>query len=193
MIADTAIRAGFERIIFVDDQPKAAQVQGWPVVAAASIAAGAWRQTNFIVAIGANRIRAEVYDRLKALGGTPISVQDPHSVVSRHAIIGPGSFVAPGAIVNTGAQIGANCIINTAASIDHDCVLEDHAQVSPHVCLTGNVRLGEGVMIGAGATIVPGCTIGRHATVGAGSVVTRDLPEQILAWGVPARVVAARK
>lgn len=193
VIADSAIHAGFSDIIFADDQPKAIQVQGWPVVAAADVPAKTWGEADFIIGVGPNRIRGEIFSRLKALGGTPVSVIDPRSIVSRHAAISPGSFIAPGAIVNTGARIGANCIINTAASVDHDCELGDHCHVSPHACLNGNVHLGEAVMVGTGVIIVPGRTIGSHTIIGAGAVVVRDLPDKIRAWGVPARVVAAKE
>ena len=190
VVADSAIRAGIPNVVFVDDQPKGVLLQGWPVVGTQSISDLVWRQSNFIVAIGVNSVRAEIFDRLRTLGGIPVSVLDPFSSISRHAIIGPGSFVAPGAIINTSSQIGSNCIINTAACIDHDCVLGNHTQVSPHACLAGNVHLGEETMIGIGATIVPGRTIGRRAIIGAGAVVTRDLPENVRAWGVPARVIS---
>ena len=193
VIVDTAIRVGVKHIVFVDDNPKVQELQGWPVVAAASITTKGWARTRYIVAIGLNRIRAEIFNHLMQIGATPVSLIDPSSVVSPYAIVGSGSFVAPGVIINTGAKIGNNCIINTASSIDHDCILGAHVQISPQACLTGNVRLGEGVMVGAGATIVPGCTIGTYSIIGAGSVVTRDLPEQVRAWGVPAKIIATSK
>ena len=83
----------------------------------------------------------------------------------------------------------ANSIVNTGASVDHDCVVGDHSHISPQACLAGNVWLGEEVMIGIGAMIVPGRRIGARTVVGAGAVVTRDLPDGVVAWGCPARIV----
>jgi len=54
---------------------------------------------------------------------------------------------------------------------------------------TAPVRIGAGAWIGAQATILPGVTIGEGAVVGAGSVVTRDIPPNVTAAGVPARVI----
>lgn len=52
-----------------------------------------------------------------------------------------------------------------------------------------DVHIGENVWIGAGAVILPGVTVGKNSVISAGAVVTRDIPENVLAVGVPARVV----
>ena len=52
-----------------------------------------------------------------------------------------------------------------------------------------DVHIGENVWIGSGAIILPGVTIGKDSVIGAGSVVTRDIPEGVLAVGSPCRVV----
>ena len=51
------------------------------------------------------------------------------------------------------------------------------------------VRIGNNVWVGANATILPGVTIGDNTVIGAGAVVSRDLPPNVLAMGVPARVI----
>ena len=51
------------------------------------------------------------------------------------------------------------------------------------------ITIGDNVWLGGGVIVCPGVTIGAHTVVGAGSVVTRDLPEGVVAVGSPARVV----
>ena len=51
------------------------------------------------------------------------------------------------------------------------------------------VNIGSDVWVGSGAIILPGVTIGSRAVIGAGSVVTRDLPADVLAVGNPCRVI----
>lgn len=51
------------------------------------------------------------------------------------------------------------------------------------------VKIGKNCWIGAGVTIVPGVTVGDNSVIGAGSVVTRDIPENVVAVGVPCRVL----
>jgi maltose O-acetyltransferase len=51
------------------------------------------------------------------------------------------------------------------------------------------IAIGDNVWLGGGAIVLPGVTIGENTVVGAGSVVTRDLPANVVAVGNPARVV----
>ena len=51
------------------------------------------------------------------------------------------------------------------------------------------MHIGSNCWIGAGATILPGVTIGDNSVIGAGSVVTRDIPANVVAMGMPCRVV----
>lgn len=58
-----------------------------------------------------------------------------------------------------------------------------------HIGQGGEIRIGNDVWIGANVTILPGVTIGDNVVIGAGAVVTKDIPDNSLAVGVPAKVV----
>lgn len=90
----------------------------------------------------------------------------------------------------------------------HRIVLGNHVRVAPHVRFHagahdigdldyrhsgGPITVGDDVWIGAGAVILPGVTIGDRSVIGAGSVVTRDIPPDSVAVGVPARVHGKRE
>ncbi len=51
------------------------------------------------------------------------------------------------------------------------------------------VRIGRNVWVGAGAVLLPGVSVGDNSVIGAGSVVTRDIPANVVAAGVPCRVL----
>lgn len=53
------------------------------------------------------------------------------------------------------------------------------------------INIGENVWIGANATVLSGVTIGKNSVIGAGSVVTKDIPENVVAVGNPCRVLRA--
>jgi sugar O-acyltransferase (sialic acid O-acetyltransferase NeuD family) len=149
--------------------------------------------SHFLAAIGNNRIRAEVFGRLVALGLEPWSAIHPATVISRNASLEAGVQIVAGVIINPGAQIGRNVILNTACSIDHDCRVGDHAFVGPGARVGGAVQIGEAALIGIGATILPCLSIGAQATVGAGAVVTRDIPEGMVVVGCPAKPIRSNR
>ncbi len=113
----------------------------------------------------------------------------PRAVVARDASIGAGSVIAAGAVVGPGSTIGANAIVNTLAGVDHDCVVGDGAHVCPGARLGGGVTVGERAWVGIGATVRDRVRLGRGAVIGAGAVVLHDVPDGVVAYGVPAKAV----
>ena len=74
-----------------------------------------------------------------------------------------------------------------------DDILGSHGQntmvLSPFWCDYGyNVSVGDNVWIGAGVRVMPGVTIGNNVIIGAGSVVTKDVPDGVMAFGNPCKV-----
>ncbi len=167
-----------------DDEPAKTLVSGVPVVG--SYNPNFQPNSPLLLAVGDNRIRQQLAQMVLHPFGTAVH---PSAVVDPSVVMGTGTVVMHGAIVQANAQVGEHVIVNTRASVDHDCVLENYVQIAPNATLCGNVRVGEGTLIAAGAVVVPGITIGRWAVVGAGSVVTRNVPDGVVVWGNPARIV----
>ena len=139
-----------------------------------------------ILAIGNNDVRLAFARTWK--GRTWGRVTHASAVILASATVGEGTVVFAGAIVNAGARVGRHVIVNTGSIVEHDCHIEDGASLGPGVCMAGRVTVGRGAFLSAGVTVAPRVTIGAGTIVGAGSVVTRDLPPSVLAYGVPARI-----
>ena len=110
-----------------------------------------------------------------------------------------------GAHAHFGSNVYAN--FNLTLVDDGDVYIGDYVMIGPNVTIATAahpldaalrarglqynrpVRIGENVWIGANAVINPGVTIGRNTVIGAGSVVTHDIPENVVAVGVPCRVL----
>jgi UDP-perosamine 4-acetyltransferase len=138
------------------------------------------------VAIGDNRRRMDCIALVRRHGFTLVNAISPAGIVSRHATLYCGIAVMPGAVINAGSVVQEGAIINTNATVDHDCVVGACAHVAPGTTLAGCVRLGDGVFLGTGSSVIPGIAIGSWTTVGAGAVVVADLPDHVVAVGVPA-------
>jgi sugar O-acyltransferase (sialic acid O-acetyltransferase NeuD family) len=136
-----------------------------------------------IVGIGDN---AQRRDMVRALNLEWQTAVHPAAYVHPSAKLGRGSVVFAGAIVQPDAVIGDHVIVNTGATVDHDCVIGDFAHIAPGVHLAGSVRVGEGAFLGIGSVACPGVRIGCWARLGAGAVAIRDVPDGVLAVGVPA-------
>ncbi len=142
-----------------------------------------------VLGIGDNYRRLEVASNLDKLGVRWATVVHPSAVVMRSATIGEGSVVFAQALVHTNAQVGRHVIINSGALVEHDAVVGDGASLSPGVSMAGRVHIGRASFISTGAAIAPRISIGAGTIVGAGAVVVSDLPDGVLAYGVPARVI----
>jgi acetyltransferase-like isoleucine patch superfamily enzyme len=93
-----------------------------------------------------------------------------------------------------GVDISSFCVINAK----HGVKLEDNVQIGPHCAILsastidnkkGCVVMKKGSCLGTHSTIMPGVTIGENSIVGAYSFVNKDIPPNVIAWGVPAKVI----
>lgn len=122
--------------------------------------------------------------------GKNVVLHDPVIIAgAQYVVIGENTAIAPFVHIwgHGNVFIGTNCMIasHTAiTSVSHD------PAVAPMMVKTTSapVHIGNDVWIGAHCVILPGVTIGDGAVIGAGSVVTKDIPAGVIAYGSPAMV-----
>ena len=159
-VAEAVLAAGkYELVGFVDDAAPSLQcVWDLPVFgASADLTSYGQYADAAIVAIGNNRLREELQQRLHAAGFELATVIHPKAVVSPRAVIGAGSAIMAGAIVGTEAHLGAGVIVNCGAVVDHQCRVEDFGHLGVNAGMAGCAVLGRGAWIQAGSVL--GCGV----------------------------------
>lgn len=175
---------------YEDEVPPGRQVDGLPVAGGLGFLEGAIEAgfDRFLVTIGENHVREQVTDQGLAAGLALDRIVAPSAVLGRDVEVGEGAMVSAGAIVVTGSRIGRGVILNTGCSVDHDNRVGDYAHICPGAHLAGNVEVGHRTTIGIGASVIQGIRIGHDAMIGAGAAVVEDIPDNVTAIGVPARI-----
>lgn len=101
--------------------------------------------------------------------------------------IGDGTIICPGVIITTNVTIGKNVILNINCTVGHDVTIGDFSTVSPGAFISGNVSIGKRCYIGTGASIREKIEIGNDSTVGMGSVVIKNVENNTIVIGNPAK------
>jgi sugar O-acyltransferase (sialic acid O-acetyltransferase NeuD family) len=186
VVIQTARAAGFFPVSVYDDNEHLAggQLCGVPIKCPVPLAAE--KDIPTIIAIGNNHIRWQFAEKFSLNWATVIH---PTAVVDPTVQIGKGTVVLAGAIIQVDTVVEGHVIINTSSSIDHDCVIGDFVHIAPGTHLCGGVSIGTGTLIGVGACIKPLLKVGMWSIVGAGAAVTSHLTDNIVAVGVPAKMI----
>jgi sugar O-acyltransferase (sialic acid O-acetyltransferase NeuD family) len=151
------------------------------------------QEVAVICAVGTPALAKLLVQRALALNLVFTNAISPLAHVSPRAKLGQGIVIFPRVVINTGAWIGSYSTLNLATTVSHDTRIGEYCNVNPGVHLAGNVTVGDECYIGMGTTVIQGKSIGEKTIIGAGAVVQRDLPANVTAVGVPAKVIKINK
>ena len=126
-----------------------------------------------------------------------LDVKPLHARIEPGAILRAGVSVGDGAVIMMGAVVGEGTLIDMGAVLGGRAAVGRRSHIGAGAVLAGVVEppsakpvtVGDDVLIGANAVVIEGVHIGNGAVVAAGAVVTRDVPENAVVAGIPARIV----
>ncbi len=147
-----------------------------------------------LISIGENSSRKIVYDYIMNIFPkfNFINAIHPSTIIGKNVSLGKGIVTMAGCIINTSSIIGDFCFFATGAQIEHHCVIGSFVSISAGSVLGGKVKIGNYSALTLNVTVLDRITIGENTVVGAGAVVLKDLPNNVLAYGNPAKVIRER-
>ena len=169
------------------------RVGGLPVLGGAEALVRLPERPFLCFGVGSPVIKRKLAQRIRADVAGFATLLHP-SVVRGHSVeSGVGLIACAGSILTVDIRLGDFVTLNLACTVGHECVLGDYVTVAPGANISGNVTIGTGCDIGTGTAIVQGQEIGQWSIVGAGAVVSRSLPADCTAVGIPAKPIKTRE
>lgn len=150
-----------------------------------------------IISVGDNYSRNAIYNSVTTLlRDTPFNwVNAIHPSV----IIGKGISIGHGIVAMANVVFNPNCVIEdftafyTGAIIEHDCHIKRFASVSAGSVIAGKTIVGRRSAITLNCTLVDRIEIGNDTVIGSGSLVLNNIPDNVLAYGSPCKVIRERQ
>lgn len=144
---------------------------------------------HFALSMGDNEIRARLFDKITALGGSLINIIHPSAWVSSRAKLGCGVIIGANSSIHPDVHIGNNTMIGENVVITHSTKIGTSCLIAPGNVIGSYIELGDFVFSGLGAIYISGkvSQVGSRAVIGAGSVITKAIQSGQTIAGNPGR------
>jgi len=192
----TYLSAEYEIIGFVDDDPALldTEVVGFKILGTVKSLMEktifAPSDVSIFVPIGNNEVRCSLLQIFKSQGFyTPSFI---HKSVSMDASteIGNAVYILPSCSIMPYVQIGDNVMISMGVNIAHHVKIENGCFFSQGTNVGASITVQENAYVGIASTLMTGVkSIGRNSLIGAGAVVIKDVPNNAIMAGVPAKIL----
>lgn len=185
----------FEFIGYFDDGLAIGSiVNGFPVLGRVDDLNKYNKPLSISVAIGSPSLKSEIISKIDNSNVSYPSLIHPSAIVADVTNkIGRGVIITAGCIVTCNVVIKDFVILNLLCTVGHDSQIENYCSFMPSVNISGEVIIREGVFIGTGAKIINQIEIGCETVIGAGAVVSKSIPSNCTAVGIPAKPIKFHK
>jgi sugar O-acyltransferase (sialic acid O-acetyltransferase NeuD family) len=173
-----------------DNIQKGSLINNFPILGNLSDLNALNSATDVVLGIGNPSVKSKIIGILKSEMLHFPTLIHPSVIISEDAVtIDNGCIICAGTIITCNIKIGKFVTLNLMCTVGHDTVIGDYASFMPSVNISGEVHIEDSVYVGTGAKIINQLTIGKSTIVGAGAVVSKSLPENCTAVGIPAKPI----
>lgn len=184
-----AAKGYWHDIVFLVDVDAPATIDSAPVFEFPSFIEKCDNDLEVAIAIGEPAFRETVFNRLKENDVKLATIIHPSVHIPDTTVVGEGAIICIGSFVSCHVSIGDNVLIQPHANIGHDCVIGDGCVISSSCNIGGSVNIGSNSYLGLSVAVKEGARIGSWSIVGMSSSVIRDIPDEVIALGNPARAM----
>jgi len=147
-----------------------------------------FKSAYFVIAIANTHIKRKILEIIPPFSRPAILIH-PNVLLGERVIIGDGTILCAGNIITEDISIGKHVILNLSCTVGHDTNIKDFCSIMPSVNISGEVIIEQGVFVGTGSKIINKVGIGDFSIIGAGAVVSKTIPANCTAVGVPAKPI----
>lgn len=146
------------------------------------------------IAVGTPKIKKEIYNNITTpLVSFPNLIHPSVIIGNDNVNLGKGNIICAGTLITNDIDIEDFVILNLNCTVGHDSKLNSFSSFMPSVNISGEVEIEESVYVGTGAKIINQLTIGKNTIIGAGAVVSKSIPENCTAVGIPCKPIKFHK
>ena len=147
-------------------------------------------QTAIVIAIGDPKTKYAIFKKIENNKIDFPNIIHPNVLISDDFVeLGIGNIITAACIITCNIVIKDFVILNLMCTVGHDTTISSYCSFMPSVNISGEVLIHERVYVGTGAKIINQLEIGENTIVGAGAVVSKSLPENCTAVGIPAKPI----
>lgn len=186
----------FEILGFIDNSlPKGTIINGYSVIGSDNDILKSEYDLSLALAFGEPHLKKKVADKYSAANFDFPNLIHPSVMIgsSEYVKMGKGCIICAGNILTTNIEIGNFITLNLSCTVGHDTIIGNYSSFMPSCNISGEVIIKECVYGGTGVKIINQTEIGENAIIGAGAVVSKSIPADCTAVGVPAKPIKYHK